>query len=522
MRYRFGDHILDVDRRELHRDGAFLTMEPQVFDLLVHLLHNRERVVGKDELIKHVWRGRSISDATLDSRVRSARLAVGDTGTRQSVIRTIPRRGVRFVADVAIEAANTTAASPLAAVQLPLGASKPSILVLPFVERIDDRVPGYFSDGIEQGIIAGLTRSRMARVLPGGSIASSQGDAIGVMPTDVDYALETYLHAFRGRVRVAVRLIDTANGCYIWAESFDRRREEILTAHADIANAICGFALRAIATNELRLAIRMPRADPTAWRAYQQGMWIASSHGRQEINQAMTFFRQAAELDPSFAEPHALLSRLHLIETHRGDSEVFHDALARAETEAIAALRLDPGYSTAHAVLSGVLDYHGDQAGALEEAERGIALNSEDPWSWFSKGHLLVYGGRWAEGRAALNAALRLQPGGPIVPAAMHHLIVGHFMEHDFAAAEAACRQIIRSQPAFERPHVFLAASLGHLGRLDEAAAVLRKAMSFSSSYLGFLTRGRPPYFRPDDYDLVIDGFRKAGWCGDPGAFATT
>ena len=97
MRYLFEDCCLDTDRRELRRDGTLVAMQPQVFDLLVHLLKHRDRVVSRDDLIDLVWRGRIVSDSTLDSRINAARNAVGDSGKEQKLIRTFPRKGLRFV-----------------------------------------------------------------------------------------------------------------------------------------------------------------------------------------------------------------------------------------------------------------------------------------------------------------------------------------------------------------------------------------------------------------------------------------
>ena len=97
MRFLFGDHVLDTARRELRRGGEQIAVEPQVFDLLGYLLQNRERVVSKDDLLASVWGGRIVSDATLDSRIAAARRAVGDTDAAQILIRTFPRKGVRFV-----------------------------------------------------------------------------------------------------------------------------------------------------------------------------------------------------------------------------------------------------------------------------------------------------------------------------------------------------------------------------------------------------------------------------------------
>lgn len=100
MKFRFSDFEINIARHELRRAGAIVHIEPQVFDLLVHLVRNRDRIVGKDELIDVIWHGRAVSEATLSSRISAARRAVGDSGYDQSLIRTLHKRGFRFVGDV--------------------------------------------------------------------------------------------------------------------------------------------------------------------------------------------------------------------------------------------------------------------------------------------------------------------------------------------------------------------------------------------------------------------------------------
>src|SRR5215813_6039861 len=104
VQFHFSDHVLDVKLRELTRGGESVAVEPQVFDLLVHLIENRNRVVSKDDLIEAVWDGRIVSESTLTSRINAARRAVGDSGKDQAVIRTISRKGFRFVGDVNVPA----------------------------------------------------------------------------------------------------------------------------------------------------------------------------------------------------------------------------------------------------------------------------------------------------------------------------------------------------------------------------------------------------------------------------------
>jgi len=118
VQFLFANHRLDTDRRELRRGLEPVAVEPQVFDLLVYLVENRDRVVSKDDLIASVWGGRIVSDSTLTSRINAARKALGDSGDDQKLIRTIARKGLRFVGDVQMQ---PNGAAPLPAADPPPG-----------------------------------------------------------------------------------------------------------------------------------------------------------------------------------------------------------------------------------------------------------------------------------------------------------------------------------------------------------------------------------------------------------------
>src|SRR5215467_5349345 len=131
MLYKFEDCCLDVTRQELQRGADLVAVEPQVLDLLHYLIRNRDRVVSKDDLIAHVWKGRAVSDSALTSRIAMARQAVGDTGHRQRLIRTLARKGVRFVG-VVHEGQNQDAAVAVTPMQPHSHPDLPSVAVLPF------------------------------------------------------------------------------------------------------------------------------------------------------------------------------------------------------------------------------------------------------------------------------------------------------------------------------------------------------------------------------------------------------
>jgi DNA-binding winged helix-turn-helix (wHTH) protein len=159
--FSFEDFTLDSERRELRAGGTIVPIEPQVFDLLVCLIENRDRVVSKDDLIASVWSGRIVSDSTMDSRINAVRKALGDSGKKQRLIQTIARKGIRFVGDVHVQPMGLQPQAEIhepsrVALSLP---DRPAIAVLPFLNMSDEKHE-YFSDGISEDIITALSKLR--------------------------------------------------------------------------------------------------------------------------------------------------------------------------------------------------------------------------------------------------------------------------------------------------------------------------------------------------------------------------
>src|SRR5262249_11918001 len=187
VQFHFADHKLDTDRRELRRGSEGIEVEPQVLDLLIYLLEKRDRVVSKDDLVASVWGGRVVSDATLTSRIYAARKAVGDSGRGQKLIRTIARKGFRFVGAVRTQ---PTGAEPAPAISrlpdevheqsgptLPLP-DRPFIAVLPFTNMSGDPEQEHFSDGISEDIITALSKLRWFFVIARNSSFIYKGKSV--------------------------------------------------------------------------------------------------------------------------------------------------------------------------------------------------------------------------------------------------------------------------------------------------------------------------------------------------------
>src|SRR2546421_977214 len=230
LRYSFEKYAFDTDRRELHRGAEVISVPPQVFDLLDYLIRNRERVVSKDDLITAIWNGRSVSDAALTTRLNAARSAIGDSGEEQRLIKTLPRKGFRFVGAVqetqsVLSVAVTKIHSEQPGPALPLP-DKPSLAVLPFTNLSSDPEQEYFADGMVEDIITGLSRSKSLFVIARHSTFTYKGKTFDIKQVGrelgVRYVLEGSVRRVGDRVRITGQLVEAATGNHIWADRYDR------------------------------------------------------------------------------------------------------------------------------------------------------------------------------------------------------------------------------------------------------------------------------------------------------------
>ena len=274
LRYLFGECVLDTDRRELRRRTNLVAIEPQVFDLLVHLIQHRDRVVSKDDLLASIWQGRAISDSALFNRINAARSAIGDTGERQGLIKTLPRKGLRFVGAVREEECSRVEVDP----PMPsLGiADKPSIAVLPFVNLSGDPAQDYFIDGIVEDIITALSRNRAFFVIARNSSFTYKGISVDTKQVarelGVRYVLEGSVRKSGKRVRVTGQFIEAELGRHLWADRFDGDMVSIFDLQDQLVTSVVGAIAPQLEKAEIDRAKLDMTGDLAAYDFYLRGL----------------------------------------------------------------------------------------------------------------------------------------------------------------------------------------------------------------------------------------------------------
>ena len=331
VQFCFADHTLDTERRELYRGSEPIAVEPQVFDLLIYLMENRDRVVSKDDLIASVWGGRIVSDSTLTSRINAARKAVGDSGEEQKLIRTIARKGLRFVGEVRTQPTGTEPAdaSGLPPDQvhersrqaLPLP-DRPAIAVLPFINMSGDSEQEYFSDGISEDIITALSKLRWFFVIARNSSFIYKGKAVHMKQVaeelGVGYVVEGGVRKSGDRVRITAQLNDVATGSHIWAEHYDRGLADVFAVQDEITEAIVAAIEPQLYAAENFHAKRKPPDSMDAWDLVMRALSHYWRVTRQDNVVAQALLEKAISIDPNYGQALGVLATSHTFSAHMG------------------------------------------------------------------------------------------------------------------------------------------------------------------------------------------------------------
>ena len=528
MQYVFGDCVLDSDRRELSRGGEAVAVGPQVFDLLLCLIDNRDRVVSKDELFDVIWRGRTVSDSTLASHVNFARRALGDTGEEQRLIRTISRKGFRFVGEVTEALSRSAVESPTTQTEpdnarAEVGTSsglalpdKPSVAVLPFVNLSGDPDHDYFADGVVEDIIGALSRIRWLFVIARNSSFTYKGRAVDVKQVGrelgVRYVLEGSVRRAGSRVRVTGQLIDAQAGAHLWAERFDATLDDIFDLHDELATSVVGAIAPQLERAEIQRAKHKPTEKLDAYDYYLRGMASFHQGNRQGMDEALPLFYQAIERDPDFASGYAMASACLFWSKFNG--WVADRSQTMAEGARLARRAIELGKDDAVALARGghaLANFVGDLDSGIALIDKALVLNPNLAAAWFLGGFVRIMQGEPDDAIKRLAHAMRLSPldsemyrmqGG----AALAHLFAGRFDEAGPWAEKA-----LRELPSFLIVICIIAASHALAGRMDEARQAMQNLRRLDPALRLSGLRDWLLFHRPEYLALLSEGLRRAG-----------
>ena len=515
MRFHLGNHELDGELRELTRDGSAIALQPQVFDLLLFLVENRDRVVSKDDLVEAVWGNRPISDSALNSRINAVRKALQDDGKAQRMIRTIPRKGFRFVGDCEeLAPAARTAATEPAPLPAAVAPERPAIAVLAFQNMSDDAEQEYFCDGISEDILTGLSKVRWFFVIARNSSFTYKGRKVHVRriaeELRVRYVVEGSVRKSGDRVRITAQLNDASTESHIWAEHFDRELVDVFAVQDEITNAIVAALEPQIYAAENFRARRKPPASLDAWDLLMRALSHYWRITREDHAAAQRLLQQAIAIDPNYGQAQALFAASHMFGVHLGWAELAK-AAPIAERAATMAVQLDRDDAWAHAALGSVYFSTRRLPDALSEFETALRLN---PNFCLAQGYYalaLSYAGRTEDSFEAAQHAIRLSPRDPAL--ALYHGIAGYarFLMRQYDEAIALAREAIRHRGDLTGAYRVLAVSAGMSGDAATAQMALTELRRTQPNISLAWAATQLPWRNEADREHFLEGLRRAG-----------
>lgn len=527
MIYQFNQITLDTAQYRLSLSGNPVAVEPQVFDLLVYLVEHKDRVVTRGELLENLWKGKVVSDSALGARLKDARKAVGDSGKKQEVIKTIHGRGYQFISPIKeskpgsfsekvypsnqqeISADRVLAVA--AGLPVPTLTEKPSIVVLPFIYLGTESDDEYFANGLTEDIIANLCRYRELFVIDHHS-ASAYRD--GITDTEhfakelgVEYVTKGNIRRSGDQIRISAQLIEAATGKTMWADHLDRKFDELFTLEDEVAAKVASSLVSHIESESIARAARKHPDNMTAFDCFIRARPKIHSYDPDQIASARSLLEQAIELDPGYAAAYAYLAFSFCIESDSPWGISRHEAIESAATYARKAVSLDNFDSDAHAAMGEAYTKQRKFELAETHLDRAIECNPNDYNAFCVKSWLLSFIGRASDVMVCGANALHLNPLAPDY--CLLAIIVAHYTEGRY---DAALEMLLRIQEPDENSEAWRAACLAQLGRDAEAHVAAANAIEMGGDFIQ-----EPDWLdiwtfkNPQDLNHFIDGLNKSG-----------
>jgi TolB-like protein len=517
--YLFDRFVLDSERRELRGPSGLISVEPQVFDFLVYLIRNRDRVVSKDEIVAAIWNGRIVSESVLTTRLNAVRSAIGDSGAAQRLIKTLPRKGMRFVGDAREEQAFAgTDPTDQQGVRSPVldVPDRPSIVVLPFINMSSDQDQEYFADGTVEDIITALSRFRNLFVIARNSSFVYKNQAVNVTDVGRDlgvrYVLEGSIRKAADRVRITAQLIDASTGAHLWADRFDGELSNIFDLQDDVTRRVVNAIAPKMEQAEAARAKRKPTESLDAYDYLLRGTDSLYRQTPEGIDEALRLLKRAIELDPDYGAAYGTAAYCYAMRKSSGWVTRREQDIKEASRLSRSAARLGEDDAVALSRAGHAVAYVAEDLDAgARFIDRALELNPNSALAWFHSGWLRVWLG---DSEIAIQHFARFKRMSPVDPLlirmncgiAFAHALAGRYDEAA-SHAEQALNENVDSHQALRM------GAMGHAlaGRLERARKIMEHLRQLDPALRVSNLRQLTPLHRPQDMARYAEGMRKAG-----------
>ena len=488
MIYRFNQFTIDSERYHLTKLGEPVSIDPLVFDLLVYLIENRDRVVTRIELLDNLWSGKVVTDAALGARIRDARRAVQDSGTDQNVIKTHHGRGYQFIAEVsqlAISESQAIKGESTAIAETESLPDKPSIAVLPFTNMSGDAEQEIFVDGMTDEIITRLSRIPGLFVIANNSTMVYKGHAVDIRKVgqeqNVGYVLEGGFRKVGNHIRVTAQLIDAITGLHVWAGRYQSDLDDIFTVQDEITQKVVVELQVKLVTGEHARAWSTGTKSIEAWELLIRARPLVEAFSRDDNLVARQLLERALEQDDSYSAAWSNLGFTYWKESLWGWGSEPEKSLSQAFEFAQRAISADQYNPDAYALIGHIHMVRGDTNQAIAMNEKALNLAPGDSRMTGFLGNVLIDSGRIKEGIQKMQRAIRLCP----FPLPWYLLVLGagHHLNGDNEAAIATLEQAAERMPESVIPRLWLVSALVDSGRLDEARSGSRAIIDIEPDF---------------------------------------
>lgn len=519
--YEFGPFSVDAGKRLLLRNGEPVPLAPKVFETLLALIENRERVLTKDELLKQVWGDTSVEEGGLTRNVSILRKTLGEKPDDHQYIVTVPARGYRFVANVQETWGNGEAsgvnvpAGPendsgphgsfpagrwlvlggLAALALgsimyvvrPVRATDPgrpaitSLAVLPLENLSGDPTQDYFADGMTEALIGNLARIRALRVVSRTSVMRFKGTQRSLSEItralNVDAVIEGSVQRTGDRVRISIKLIHAPTDTHLWAREYDRELTDVLKLQGEVARAVAEeIRIQVTAEERARMASAIS-VDPAAHQEYLIGRYHLWRYNEENLQRAIAHFERATQIDPKYAAAYAGLSHAWWA---RGVYGPIGPKAAESPSRAAArkALELDVSLAEAYVVQADLKRlYDWDWTGSENSVKGALVLDPNDVHAHYTYALLLCQLGRFPEAIGHMERADQLDPLAPAIQMNFARIL---YRARRFDDAIRRLDRAVELEPGIAGVHTLFGDVYDQMGLYVEALAAYQKSGSDS------------------------------------------